>query len=457
MSTPSEISADETKVYDGKPAETPHAVPNTDHGHGGHDGPQMNLEPMPTGVVALLGVGFLGLLAVLLVLGWLPRQRANEAANEDMQAQANMKPVVGVSSPKPPAALPALEIPGDAQAFQVTDIYPRASGYLKKRLVDIGDKVQEGQLLAEIDAPEVVAQLAAAKAGLEQSRAAAAKARDDFNLTEATYQRYETFAKTGGVTQQQLDERRSAFTSAKATLAAADANVQAGEAEVERLTSLVGFTKVTAPFTGTITTRGYDVGALLSAGSAGREIFQIAQVDTLRVFIDIPQSYASFVIQGSPVQFNVRNFPGKKFDGFIARTSGAISQSSRTMRVEADFPNKEGLLYPGMYGTVRYEMKQNAPELVIPSSALVFGPDGMRVALVDADNKVRYRNVSLGADLGTEVEITKGVEKSDRVISNPSERLIEGLEVQIASTQKKENAAPADKPTQPSKSETAAR
>lgn len=432
MSTPTiQNATDDTKLYAGHDArsEAGHAVPNPQHG----EGPHMDLEPIGTGKVILFVAGFLILFAVLFLLGLWPTLRDRKLAEAESESAGNAAIIVNVISPKPPTKLPMLEVPGDAQAYQVTSLYPRTNGYLKRRLVDIGDQVKEGQLLAEIDAPEVDAQLAGAQATLLQAKSAAAKAKDDFDLAEATFQRYESFFKTGGVTQQSLDEKRSAYTSAKAVFAGSEANVKADEAEVQRLQSLVGFTKITAPFSGTITTRGYDVGALLSANNTSvRELFQIAQTDTLRVFVDIPQSYATYLKVGQEVKFLVTNYPGHPFTGYVARLSGAINQQTRTMRIEADFPNPDGKLYPGMYGTLRYEVNEQSPKLIIPSSALVFGPEGLRVGVVDPSNKVRFQAISVGSDLGAEVEITHGLTKDDRIVANPGERLADGVEVQIA-------------------------
>lgn len=433
MSTVVPPPADETRPYDGPGHDHGHAVPNTGNNH---EGPKMDLKPIETGKVVLFAVIFFVLFAALFVVGFLPRHHAQAQADNEVAEQADAKPVVGVARPKPPAKYPTLEVPGDAQAFQSTSIYPRASGYLKRRLVDIGDVVKEGQLLAEIDAPEVQAQLAAAQAAVQNAKAAEQKAKDDFELSEATYRRYENFAKTGGVTQQQLDEKQAAFTSAKSTYAGAQASVRAGQAEVDRLTALTGFTQVTAPFAGTITTRGYDVGALLTANNnSGRELFQIQQVDVLRVFVDVPQSYATLMKIGEPVKLSVSNFPGEPFEGFVARTSGAINQATRTMRVEADFPNKEGRLYPGMYGTLKYEVKQKGQDLTIPSSALVFGPEGMRVAVIGEDDKVKFTPITVAADLGTEVQVSQGLKGGERIVSNPGERLIDGLEVKVVENQ----------------------
>lgn len=421
--------ANETKLMS---TETPNAPQH--HDDAGHEGLHMDLKPIGTGKVILFAIIFVVLFALLFVVGYQPFTKSHELAAKQSEAAENDKPLVDIAMPKPPENLPALELPGDAQPFQWTSIFPRTSGYLKSRLVDIGDHVKAGQLLAEIDTPEVDAQLAAAKATLEQAKATTQRAKDDYDLAEATYQRYQGFSKGGGVTQQQLDERKSAYTQAKSTLAGAEATQRADEAEVARLTALVSYEKVVAPFTGVITSRNYDVGALLSANStqAGKEMFQIQETDVLRVFVNLPQSYAAYVKAGQSAQFIVNNFPGRPFDGKVARTSSSIDQNTRTLRVEIDCPNPDGTLYAGMYGYIRYEVQTKQDKLMIPSSALVFGPEGLTVAKLDGGNKVSFQKIDLGRDLGTEVEVTKGLSANDRIVANPGERLTDGVEVQIA-------------------------
>lgn len=405
------------------------------------EGPQLDLKPIGTGKVILFGVIFVVLFALLFLVGRRPYMKQRELADADAKKATDDRPIVDVAMPRPPTKMPALELPGDAQAFQATAIYPRTNGYLTKRLVDIGDHVEAGQLLAEIATPEVDAQLASAMATLQQAAAATQRAQDDFDLADATYQRYQGFAKGGGVTQQQLDERKSAYTQGKSTLAGAQATQRSDEAEVQRLTALQSYEKVIAPFTGTITARNYDVGALLSDTNttAGKEMFDIAETDILRVFVNVPQAYSTFVKPGQPAKFLVSNFPGRMFDGNIARTSGSIDQVTRTLRVEVDIPNAKDELFAGMYGYVHYEVQTPQKQLMIPSSALVFGADGMQVAMLDGSNKVTFAKIVLGRDLGTEVEVTEGLTTGDRIVANPGERLSNGIEVQI--TQKNDDAS----------------
>lgn len=411
-------------------------APPHDASQGGHDAaPELNLEPLGTFKVILMTAAFVLLFLALFVLGWLPNRQREKVIQAEAAKARDAMPVVDVSTPKRQKELPSLVLPGDVRAFQSTYIYPRANGYLKSLRVDIGDRVKAGQLLAEIDSPELGAQLAAAQATLEQAKAAEGRAKDDFELAESTLARYEGFAKTGGITQQQLDERRATQTQAKSSLVGAQATVRADEANVQQLTSLLGYTKVYAPFDGRITTRNYDVGALLSSTNTGegRELFQIQDIDTLRVFVNVPQTYSNLIKVGASAQFVLRNRPDEPYQGTIARTSNSIDPVTRTLRVEADFANTDGLLLPGTYGQVKYDLVQGAqPPFVVPTSALVFGSEGMRVAVVDAGDKIRMQPVTLGKDFGTEVEVTQGLTGNERVVANPGERTTDGLVVQIA-------------------------
>jgi RND family efflux transporter MFP subunit len=407
-------------------------IPHKDHGE---HAKEIDLPPIGIVPVIMMAAVFVALLVGLFILGWLPHHRRLATIENEAQKQGSAAPVVDVAMPKREKTAPALELPGSTRAFQETAVYPRAAGYLKKMNVDIGDRVEAGQVLAEIETPEIDAQLASSQATLEQARASATKSKSDLDLAETTLGRYRGFAQTGGVTQQQLDEKQSAFDQAKSAAAGADATVKADEADVQRLAALQGFQKVIAPFAGTITERNYDVGALLSAttgGSGGSPLFQIDQVDTLRVFVDVPQSYADQIHVGEQASFVIRTAPDKPFVGVIARTAASLDDQTRTLRVEADFPNKDGGLLPGMYGQVRYELKQSANPLLIPSSALVFGAEGTRVAVIVDDNRVAFRTISIGRDLGTELEVTQGLNGDERIVANPGERLADGLEGAIA-------------------------
>ena len=396
-----------------------------------HDAIPTDLPKVGTGTVAVIAFVIVAVLGGLFLLGYLPyRERTARLAREAAEG-GDAKPVVQVSVVKRSQAESDLSLPGDARANQSTAIYPRANGYLKKLLVDIGDPVKEGQLLAEIDTPEVDAQLAQARAVVVQAQANQGKAQNDFDLAQGTLDRYAGFAKTGGVTQQQLDEKQSAFAQAKAALAAAKGVVSGGEADVKRLEALSSWQRVTAPFTGTITGRNFDVGALITPGSTGRELLKIEQTDVLRVYASVPQQYAMFIRKDMPAAFMARGGPARAFAGRVARTAGAIDPQTRTLRIEIEVPNKEGLLYAGMYGQVKLKVKQDKPPVRVPTSALVYNAKGTRVAVVSA-GKVAFRDIQPGRDFGQEMEVTACLDGGEWVIANPGERLTDGLEVEVA-------------------------
>jgi RND family efflux transporter MFP subunit len=380
----------------------------------------------------LAAIVAVGAFAGLFFLGWVPHRQRMAELDKETTAATESKPLVEVARPR--QATPAFDIrlPADTRANQETPIFPRANGYLKRLLVDIGDRVKEGQLLAEIDIPDLDAQLNEAQAAVTQAKANVAKGQDDYALAKATVARWEALSTTpGAVSPQQLDERRAAAAQAGSALEALKANVAAAEATVQRLASLQGFAKVTAPFSGVITARNYDVGALMnsSGSSNGQPLFRLADTDTLRVFVNVPQPYVSQVQPGQPVKINVRNQPGRDFEGTVTRSAGALDPTNRTLRYEVMVPNKEGLLYAGMYAEVRVRVTQEAPPLMIPTSALVFDAGGARVWTVGPDNKVRSKSITVGRDFGTDMEVEKGLAATDQIVTNPGARLTDGLEV----------------------------
>jgi RND family efflux transporter MFP subunit len=407
-----------------------------------------DLPEVPTGRIILLAVIFLILIAVLFVVGYIPHHRANVKLQQQSAAMQNAKPIVEVAKPKLSDAAVDLELPGDALALQQTSLYPRANGYLNKLYVDIGDRVKDGQLLAEIAAPEVDAQLAAAHAALQQAQANEARAQTDYGLAKATLDRYQGFFKSGGVTQQDLDVRQTNFNQADANLKASTASVASAKAEIQRLSSLQGYEKVYAPFPGTITYRPYDVGALLNPASTGPglELFDIARTDILRVFVNVPQDYSTEIRTGQPAQFLVRNYAGDPFTGTVARTAGAIDLRTRTLRIEIDFPNGDGRLFAGMYGTIKINVPRRTPQIIIPSSALVFDASGLRVAVIDDQHRAHFKTVVVGRDFGTTVEVAQGLSASDQVVDNPGEKIADNVEVEIHSAP---NNGAVEQPEQP--------
>ena len=400
-----------------------------------HDVPT-DLPEVGRGAVVLIAVAVVVLFAGLFLLGWGPHRQKQADARAFAAEQADQKPIVDVVRPKVSDAGNELTLPGDVQALQATALHARTNGYIKALHADIGDRVKAGQLLAEIAAPEVDAELEQAKAALQQAQVTVGRATNEFNFNKATFDRYTGLSGTGGVTQQQLDERRSAFNIANSSLKAANANVAAAEAAVKRYTELQSFQRIVAPFDGTITARNYDLGALVSSTSAGRELFRVEQTGTLRVYINVPQGYVTTVKPGQEADLIVRNFAGKPFKGKVERTAGAIDPATRTLRVEVHFPNAEGLLFPGMYGQVRFKLKPEHPPLTVPTGALVFGPEGMRVAVVGAEDKVQFRRVTIGRDYGNEAEVAAGLSGEERVVTNPSDALADGVAVKVAATKK---------------------
>lgn len=402
-----------------------------------------NLPKVKTWKVLAAVAALVTILLVLFVIGWVPEHRRQAAANAQAQRAKTVTPVVNVVRPTRTSKTSELILPGNAVALQFTLIFPRTNGYLKDLRVDIGDHVEAGQLLAVIDTPEIDAQLLQARAAVTQAQANIAKGKTDFEFNQATLARFEGYFKSGGVTQQQLDQTHNAYDAAKSALDLANASLAVSEANVRQLEALQSFEKVVAPFKGTITTRNYDLGALLSSTPAAgsQEMFRIDRTDTLRVFVDVPQGDALLVKLGQTADFLVRDYPGRAFSGTVSRTAGAIDPVTRTQRFQIDIPNGENQLTAGMYGQVRFHLMQEQPPLLIPVSALVYNAQGLSVAVVEDDGKVHLQSITTGRDLGTQIEVTQGLGDGEQVVSNPGQRMVEGSSVQIAATSQPNPAA----------------
>ncbi|MCE9658738.1 MAG: efflux RND transporter periplasmic adaptor subunit [Burkholderiales bacterium] len=321
-----------------------------------------------------------------------------------------------------------LALPGTLQGAQQAPIAARATGYLKRWTKDIGAPVEKGELLAEIESPEIDQQLSQAVAARQQTAASLA-------LAKSTTERWEALRRKDVVSQQELDEKRSAAAQASANLAAADANV-------ERLRQLQGFTRVTAPFSGVITRRAVDTGDLIDSG--GKTLFVLTQMDPLRIYVNVPQSYAQLVKAGQKVVVTQAELRGKTFAGEVVRTAGSIDSATRTMQVEIKLANRDGALMPGAYVQVSLPLSAN-PGLVVPTNVLLFRGEGTRVAVVDAASKVRLKPVTLGRNLGEAMEIVDGIGPRDRLIVNPSDSLAEGDSVALG-VSAEEAAAGASRP-----------
>lgn len=308
----------------------------------------------------------------------------------------------------------SLSLPGTLQGYVQSPISARAGGYLKRWYKDIGARVEKGDLLAELDTPETDQQLS-------QAIAARAQAASSLDLARSTVDRWEALRKKDAVSQQELDERRSAFAQAGANLAAADANV-------ERLRQVEGFKRIVAPFAGVITRRNVDVGDLVDPGSGGgaaRALFLLSQTDPLRVYVNVPQAYANLIRQGQKVTVTQTELRGQKFEGKVARTAASIDTATRSMQVEIALPNPDGILLPGAFVQVALPLKASGA-ILISTDALLFRPDGTLVAAVDGDSRVRLKRVQLGRNFGQTVEVLDGITGSERLIMNPSDSIAEG-------------------------------
>jgi RND family efflux transporter MFP subunit len=386
-------------------------------------------------------VVFLVLLGALYIIGYLPYQHQAQEASADAAGRTTAVPSVNVARPNETISNKDVLLPCDIRPNQQTSLYARTNGYLKKVYVDISDRVHAGQLLAEIDTPEVDAQLVQSRASLEQAKANLVKAKSDLDLAQKTLERYKHLP-SGAASQQDVDQRQAAYEVAVAAVAQTRASIAVAEADVQRLTVLQGFEKITAPFSGIITARNYDVGALLSASGTGKSLFDLVQSDTLRVDVNVPQVYASEINPGEPAFLAVRNYPGRQFKGTVARASSVLNSNTRTMLFELTFANPDGLLYSGMYGQVRLNLSKRNPVLVIPTSAMLFNANGTQVALVQEGNKVHYQNIAVGRDLGTEMEILSGLPKDALVIANPTAQMTEGTSVQPVMPQRTAQGSP---------------
>jgi RND family efflux transporter MFP subunit len=360
-------------------------------------------------------------LLLLIVAGaitFLSRKSETDALAKETDAEA--VPTVAVVQPKSEAANDELILPGNLQAFAESPIFARTNGYLVRWYKDIGSKIQKGELLAQIDTPEVDQELSQAKATREQVRSA-------LGLAKISADRWANLRKTDSVSQQEADQQASGYQQAQANLAAADANVR-------RLEQLESFKNVYAPFSGVLTRRNVDPGALINSGAgvAGKELFDIARVDPLRVFVSVPQAYAPTMKTGVKAEITLQEFPGQKFMGTVARTADAIDPSTRTLNTEVDVPNKDGKLLPGSFGEVHFAMGTSVPRITIPVNAMLFRAEGPQVAVVDKDSKVELRKIIIGKDFGATLEIVGGVDPNDQIIINPSDSLENGQKVHVA-------------------------
>lgn len=355
------------------------------------------------------------------------RQRETIATNEALRALRGRVTIAPIKLAPPTRTL---TLPASLRANASAELFAQATGYVRERKVDIGDRVAAGDVLAVLDVPMLDEELNRARAALAEAEAAREVLARNLALAQSTIDRWRAVEPPGAVSKQELDERQSAFESARASLAAGEAAIASRRADVLRLERSKEFARIVAPFAGTITARDVEVGDYVSGAGTGKPLFRLEDTSTLRAFIDVPQSFAPGVTAGAPARVTLRELPGRLFQGTIARTSGALEERTRTLRVEISVPNEDGALLAGSYAQVELELARDTRAVIVPGSALLVRAEGPRVAIVDADNRLRYRAVRVGRDLGSEVEITEGLAGDERVVVNMADELPDGTAVE---------------------------
>lgn len=379
----------------------PHAGLSVSHGHASPP----NLGRWAWLIILLLIVG--------VIVGLVPRLLHRKGLLAETRELAI--PTVQVTSAVPGKSTASLTLPAEVKAFVEAPIYARASGFVTKWYVDIGARVQAGQLLADIDAPELDQQLTGARADLVQSEAARA-------LAKITAARWAELLKTASVSEQEDAEKQ-------ADLKLKEANVDAAKANVHRLEDIQSFTHVTAPFTGTLTVRAIDVGDLISSG---KELFRLADTSKLRVFVRVPQSATPGIATGVAAEMSVPEMPARKFTAKVIRTAGAIDANSRTLLTELEVDNSQNEILSGSYAQVSFGDLKQDPSLVLPSNTLLFRGEGMQVGVVGMDGRVELHSIVIGRDFGRSVEVVSGITAADRIIVNPADSLVSGVTVRVA-------------------------
>jgi RND family efflux transporter MFP subunit len=362
-------------------------------------------------------------LVILIAVGaafWGITTRARALAVVTRETQEMAVPTVAVVAPERGAGQEEIVLPGNMHAFADAAIYARTNGYLKRWYTDIGAQVRTGQLLAEIDTPEIDHQL-------QQARADLATAQANARLAQTTAERYRDLMKTDSIAQQDLDNANGGL---EARLAA----VESARANVKRLEQLQSFKRIDAPFDGVVTARNTEIGALIDSGSNAKELFHVAAVHRLRVFVSVPEVYARVAQPGLQADLTLKEFPGRRFAGTLVRTAQSIDLASRTLLTEIDVDNPKSELLPGSYAEVHFKLPTPASTLKIPVSALIFRADGLMVATIKNGNQVAIVPVTAGRDYGNAVEIVGGLTGSERVVVNPSDSLTDGQAVRVAAS-----------------------
>jgi RND family efflux transporter MFP subunit len=361
----------------------------------------------------------IAVLVLLIVGAYTLLERRSQYQTLASETEKMAVPTVSVIHPTVEPGQEDLVLPSTTQAYTESPIYARTSGYLKKWYHDIGSHVRQGELLADIDTPEVDQQLSQARADLGTS-----KANEDLSKITAT--RYQELIKTDGVSKQEVDN-------AVGDYAAKKASSQSSEANLRRLEELESFKHIYAPFSGVITRRDIDIGNLINAGNggSGQELFNLAQTDPIRAYVRVPEIYAPTIHGGLGASLELSQYPGKRFEGKVVRTADAIDLASRTLNTEVDVPNKTGELLPGGYAQVHLEVKVTGERLQVPVNALLFRAEGLRVVIIDENHKTHLQALTIGRDYGTTLEVLQGLRATDWIVLNPADSLEEGMQVNV--------------------------
>jgi RND family efflux transporter MFP subunit len=380
-------------------------------------------------VSRLFVFAILGVIGLVITGAFTLVQRHTQYQALANETESRAIPVVAVTHPAAEASQEDLALPGTMQAYVESPIYARTNGYLKKWYRDIGSRVKQGELLADIDTPEIDQQLSQAQADLNTARA-------NERLSEITSARYGDLLKTDGVSKQEVDN-------AAGDLEAKRATVQSAEANVRRLQELESFKHIYAPFSGVITRRNVDIGTLINAGNGGvsQQLFFLAQTDPIRVYVSVPEMYAPSIQAGLGAYLELAQYPGQKFQAKVVRTAEAIDPGTKTLLTEVDVPNRNGQLLPGGYALVHLQVRVTGAHLQVPVNALLFRSEGLRAVVVDANHKTHLRPLVIGRDFGITLEVLQGLDANDWIVLNPADSLEEGEEVRVKEVAQ---SAPAD-------------
>jgi RND family efflux transporter MFP subunit len=420
--------------HDGEHAHA-HGQANGQHGkHGQASADDLGFDlPPPAKLSATRAVGFgaifLAVIAAAFLLAWLPKRHAQHELATATKSAESAAPRVQVIVPKVKSSDRSMALPGSVQPLEETVVYPRSSGYVSKWLVDMGDKVEAGAVLAEIDTPEIDQQLEQARAQLVQAQAGLVQATSNRNYSTTTLDRYKKLAPGGVASQQELDQKQAQSLVDEANVKVANAAIEAQQANVRRLSQMKSWGHITAPFAGTVNARMIERGALVSPTTP---LFRVSATDPVRVFVQVPQDVAPSVRSDVAAKVTVREYAGRTFDGRVARSAGALDPATRTMNTEVRVPNPKGELLGGMYAQVALTLPSPHRVFELPATAVMTDAKGIRVAVVGADEKVKLVNVVIERDNGPTIEVSAGLAEGDRVVKLASADLFDGKSVEIA-------------------------